>query len=128
MKLVKSLTEANTNQWDMKFMNRFIEAYYKASAYANDEVIKACNEFLTSLQNKEGDEVKVTNLMSEIYNAVRKDINKKARSFNFGAFSAVPLEWKFRGVSQYGLWHLGQVSGILSDLGMLTPFIFESVA
>lgn len=90
--LVKSLTEANTNQWDMKFMNRFIEAYYKASAYANDEVIKACNEFLTSLQNKEGDEVKVTNLMSEIYNAVRKDINKKARSFNFGAFSAVPLE------------------------------------
>jgi hypothetical protein len=89
--LVQSLAEANTKQGDMNPMNKFIVSFYKASAYASDEVIQACYEFLTSLENKEMDEDKVTNLVSDIYNAVRTDINKNAQTFDFPTFSAEPV-------------------------------------
>jgi hypothetical protein len=90
--LVRSLTVANANtHWtDEKEVNQFILAYYRASAYASQEVIEACSQLLTTLENPEL-KLKldlVTDRINAIYNSVRKDINKRAPTFNFRAFSS----------------------------------------
>jgi hypothetical protein len=88
--LVQSVTIINKTHiyQDINAVSNFIKAYYRASAYASDKVIEACNEFLTSLEKKETDTVKLTEHISNIYNAVRQDKNPKSKSFNFRAFSA----------------------------------------
>jgi hypothetical protein len=66
-------------------------AYYKASAYANDRVIEACDNFFISLSKKDSEEI-ITKRITDIYSAIRQDINPKAGKMKSVAF------WKTRKV------------------------------
>jgi hypothetical protein len=66
-------------------MNDFIMAYYKASAYADDRVIEACDNFFKSLAKNDNEEI-ITKQITEIYSAIRQDINPKAGRMKSVAF------------------------------------------
>jgi hypothetical protein len=80
--LVEALTTIVKTLWtNEKDMDAFILAYNKTSAYASDEVVNACQAFFIHLINKEKDDGMLTKRVNEIYNAIRKDINPKAKPF-----------------------------------------------
>jgi hypothetical protein len=69
----------------LSLMNDFIMAYYKASAYADDSVIKACNRFLKSIGDNES-EAEITQRITDIYTCIRQDINPNASPVQSIAF------------------------------------------
>lgn len=90
--LVRSLTIVVKEKLDTNPVKDFVTAYNRASTYANDQVIEACNEFIEALGRKEPDDEIITNLVNAIYAAIRRDINPKARNINFKTFFVEPIE------------------------------------
>jgi hypothetical protein len=92
--LVKSLTIVVKKKIteDIDSINEFIMAYNRASTYANDDVIEACNNFLEGLGTKELNDQIVTDLVNAIYLAIRRDINPKARKIDFRTFFVEPID------------------------------------
>jgi hypothetical protein len=89
--LVEALTAVTKNIWeDQKDMNAFILAYNRTSAYASDGVVDALEAFFILLIQNEKDGSKITKSVSAIYNAIRKDINPKAKSFKFQLYTTMP--------------------------------------
>lgn len=78
-------------------INNFITAYYKASTYASDLVLKSCNDLIMEIKQREGSDIKelkdqidfegVQGLILDIYKAIRLDINSKAK------YSMVQVLW-----------------------------------
>ena len=59
----------------------FVMAYYGAAAYASDSVIEACHNFFMSVTSKTIDTAKIILQVSDIYSAIRFDINPRAHLF-----------------------------------------------
>jgi hypothetical protein len=86
--LVEALTAVVKTLWnDEKAMDAFILAYNKTSAYASDEVVDACQEFFIHLINKEKNNSMLTKRINKIYNAIRKDLNPKAKEFKYQLYT-----------------------------------------
>lgn len=71
-------------------MDAFILEYNKTSAYASDDVVKACKAFFILLMNKEENGEKLTKNVNTIYDSIRKDINPRAKSFEFQLYTVAP--------------------------------------
>ncbi len=84
---------------DHESMNDFIMAYNRASAYASDLVLEKCNDLLSGF-TKEAQTGVLTpaagdiliDIINDVYKAIRKDINPRARYFEVGTFWAEPKE------------------------------------
>jgi hypothetical protein len=73
---------------DPKLMNNFITRYHRASAHASHFVFEKCNDLLTEITKEtETGELssdaanKLLDIINDIYTAIRKDINPRARYF-----------------------------------------------
>lgn len=84
---------------DHKSMNNFIMAYNRASAYASDPVLEICNDLLTGFKKEAETGVltpagsdRIINIINDVYKAIRKDINPRARYFKVHTFWAEPKE------------------------------------
>jgi hypothetical protein len=84
---------------DHKSMNNFIMAYNRASAYASDPVLEKCNDLLTGFKKEAETGVltpagsdRIINIINDVYKAIRKDINPRARYFKVHTFWAEPKE------------------------------------
>jgi hypothetical protein len=73
--LVGSLTELVQSRANASSGKKFIDAYYKAGAYASKDVLNACYELLQHLKKKGTITTiaEIASLVDGIYNAVRKD-------------------------------------------------------
>jgi hypothetical protein len=86
--LVGKLTVFVSNSTNRDKQQEFINAYYKAGAYASDEVLQKCDALLSALEQSD----QVTNLepfINEVYNAIRQDTEKgifTKPKFDFKAF------------------------------------------
>jgi hypothetical protein len=90
--LVRSLTIVVKEKLDTDPVKDFVTAYNRASTYANDEVIEACNDLLEALGRKEQSDEILTNLVNHIYLAISRDINPKARKINFKTYFIQPIK------------------------------------
>jgi hypothetical protein len=99
--LTAIVTSGFRNEYDS--MNKFFMAYNRASAYASDLVLEKCNDLLTGFK-KEADTGRLTpegsdriiNIINEVYGAIRKDINPKARYLRVNTFWAEAKEDEMR--------------------------------
>jgi hypothetical protein len=82
---------------DPEIMNEFSKTYVKASAYASDLVLEKCNDLLTGFTKGVDTKTRVMtaeaankllDIIEDIYAAIRKDINPKARYFKVRTFWA----------------------------------------
>ena len=84
---------------DADSMNKFIMSYNKASAYASDLVLEKCNDLLGAFEKEtqaeeftpEGSD-RIIAIVNEVYGAIRKDINPRARYPRVRTFWAEPKE------------------------------------
>jgi ribosomal 50S subunit-associated protein YjgA (DUF615 family) len=88
--LLTKLFALQSNISKPNIQEQFIESYYKASAYASDEVLKKCYQLLGKLNDKTKVEYVDTEI-NEIYNAIRQDTEKhsylfRKPSFDFKAY------------------------------------------
>ena len=99
--LIDTLTIIITSGFanDHKSMNNFIMAYNRASAYASDPVLEKCNDLLTGFKKEAETGVltpagsdRIINIINDVYKAIRKDINPRARYFKVHTFWAEPKE------------------------------------
>jgi hypothetical protein len=72
--------------------NNFAAAYLRASTYSSDDVLKRCNDFNYELRKPETDTNAIRRRISDIYGAIRRDINPKAKYSKVWALSQVPEE------------------------------------
>jgi hypothetical protein len=91
--LINALTSLTGNKLgsDLEAINTFRMAFYKSSVYASDSVIDACHQFFVSLGEKESDLDVLTKHVSEIYNAIRKDIDSTYSS-KVQVFTVEPID------------------------------------
>ena len=68
-------------------MDAFILEHNKTSAYASDDVVKACKAFFILLMNREENGEKLTKSINAIFDSIRKDINPRAESFEFQLYT-----------------------------------------
>jgi hypothetical protein len=73
-------------------------AYYRASAYASNAVLNTCYEILSKIEKEtvSNEPMYVSEeMINNVYNAIRRDINPKELPFKLGAFHiAYPKETK----------------------------------
>ena len=87
--LVETLTAVGQSLYENKEnMDAFILAYNKASPYASDEVVDACQTFFIHLMNNKKDDGLLVSRINGIYDAIRKDVNPEAKSFKFQLYTA----------------------------------------
>jgi hypothetical protein len=93
--LINTLTLLTDNKLgnDLQAIRTFRMAFYKSSVYASDSVIDACHKFFVSLGKKESDLGVLTKHVSEIYNAIREDIDK-SHSSKVQVFTIEPIDEK----------------------------------
>lgn len=90
-RLVETLTSVVKSRCAIKEdMDAFLLAYNKSSAYASDEVVHACKDFFIHFINQEKDDSMLTKRINAIYNAIRKDINPSAESFEYQLYTIGP--------------------------------------
>jgi hypothetical protein len=97
--LLSKFTKFLSDPPDTMYTYEFIEAYNSASAYASNEVLKACHDLMEAI--KKQSEKRKTNpryvipdeeqdkLISGVFIAIRKDVRPKEPDFNFKAFKPI---------------------------------------
>jgi hypothetical protein len=99
--LIGALTEITKSGFTIEYnlMNDFIMAYNRASTYASDPVLEKCNDLLAGLKKEaetgvltpEGSD-RIIGFINDVYTAIRKDINPRARYCKFVTLWAEPKE------------------------------------
>jgi len=87
--LLDKLTNFVARPSDQNIIQEFIVAYYRASAYAHHDVLKACYKILSSATEttRLGKPYNITeDMINEVYNAISRDVLPTASNFYFGAF------------------------------------------
>jgi hypothetical protein len=96
--LLSRLTEFVNNPLGDDTLYQFILAYYRASAYASNAVLNACYEILSKIEKEtvSNEPMYVSEeMINNVHNAIRRDINPKELPFKLGAFHiAYPKETK----------------------------------
>ena len=72
---------------DVVSVNKFINAYNRASTYSSDLVLERCNDLTLALGKREAKITQVRNLIIGVYEAIRLDINPKAKYTTIAAIS-----------------------------------------
>jgi hypothetical protein len=89
--LVKYLTKLVQSRAEEETGRNFIDAYYRAGAYASKNVLNACHKLLKKLETKGHGPLQsigeIETLVDDIYNAIRKDtLGPKEADHEFRAY------------------------------------------
>ena len=96
--LVGNIDKKSLDEKDIReIINRFITGYNRASTYASDLVLERCNDLAVEIMSKREDNVGIKYCIIDIYEAIRMDINPKAKYHSLYAFWTLEEEDKSSG-------------------------------
>lgn len=86
------IERGDDTKFDSETVSKFITAYHRASTYASDLVLQKCNDLVLELMKQKGETEELKDRVIDIYGAIRRDINPKAK------YSTIGVMWPAKGV------------------------------